>query len=176
MKNILQEFDQYLKSKGLKFSATIIGGAALNIMDVTTRVTKDVDCIDPEIPKEIKEASINFAKENPQLKLNPDKWINNGPITILKDLHNDWKFKTKVIFNGDALTLYTLDRISLLKTKLYAYCDRDTDFDDCLKLMPTADELMKCYDWVLKGDANELWPEHVKSQFKILKKVLGHEK
>jgi hypothetical protein len=175
MKNTLKKFDQFLKNRKLKFTATIIGGAALNVMEVTARVTKDVDCIDPKIPPEIKEASRDFAQENPELNLSSNHWINNGPISIIRDLDKDWRFKTQVIFQGDALTLLTLDRISLLKTKLYAYCDRDTDFDDCVNLKPTIKELDDCYDWVLNGDRSELWPAQVDSQFKILKKALGYE-
>ena len=57
MKEIIVEFDMYLESIGLTFEAVIIGGAALNILDISSRKTKDVDCLDPQIPREIKEAS-----------------------------------------------------------------------------------------------------------------------
>jgi hypothetical protein len=36
MKPVIESFDNYLNSKRLKFEAIIIGGAALNIMDVTS--------------------------------------------------------------------------------------------------------------------------------------------
>lgn len=131
MKNILYLFNKYLKEQSLKFTSVIIGGAALNVMDVTSRVTRDLD--------------------------------------------KGWRSKCVVIFKGEALTLLTLDRISLLKTKLFAFCDRDTDYDDCVKLNPTSEELEECYPWVLNAGASELWPKQVDIQFNILKKALAHE-
>lgn len=52
MKSVILEFDRFLKKRGLEFSAVVIGGAALNIMDVTTRLTKDVDLIRPTSNKQ----------------------------------------------------------------------------------------------------------------------------
>lgn len=167
MKQVIKHFDLYLKKRGLSFTATIIGGAALNIMDVTNRNTKDIDCIDPEIPDAIKKAAIEFAKTHPDLNLNANKWLNNGPISILKDLDKDWKHKTQIIFQGKAIQLSTLDRVSLLKTKLFAYCDRDTDFDDCVMLRPSKKELELCFDWVLERDGSEFWPAQVKNNLII---------
>ncbi len=36
LKDVIKEFDLYLNSKKLEFSAIVIGGAALNIMDLST--------------------------------------------------------------------------------------------------------------------------------------------
>jgi hypothetical protein len=44
---IVENFDLYLKSKNLSFSAVVIGGAALSILGVITRQTQDVDVLDP---------------------------------------------------------------------------------------------------------------------------------
>jgi len=66
-------------------------------------------------------------------------------------------------------------RTDLLKTKLFACCDRDEDFDDCLALKPTESELAKAISWVKFRDTNELWPDHVEKVFGRLKKELGHE-
>jgi hypothetical protein len=43
------QFDGYLFTQQMSFAAVIIGGAALNILDISARKTKDVDCLDPEI-------------------------------------------------------------------------------------------------------------------------------
>lgn len=171
MKLIIKSFDQYLRSKGLRFEAIVIGGAALNIMDVTNRLTRDVDLIDPRIPQEVKEASIGFLKDS-KFKLQ-ENWLNNDAISLTKDLPDKWRLRVQKIYEGKSLTLYTLGRLDLLKTKLYALCDRATDFSDCVKLAPSKKEIEECFSWVLKGDANPLWPARVNEMIGQLKQELG---
>ena len=175
MKNVIILFDKFLASRKIKFEAIIIGGAALNIMDVINRVTRDVDFLDPNIPEEIKNLSIQFAKKHQELKLDADHWINNGPRTLIRDLPKDWRNNLQKIFTGEALILWTLGRHDLLRTKLYACADRDIDYPDCIALCPTADELIVCKEWVLLGDGNPLWKERVEELYIRLKKDLGHE-
>ena len=163
MKQVIARFDSYLSYLGLDFEAIIIEGAALNIMDVIKRETKDVDFLDPEIPEKIKKASVDFALKNPDLKLAVHEWINNGPKSLTRDLPQGWR---------NALHLWTLGRLNLLRSKLYAYADRDTDYDDCIALRPTLAELDACKEWVLVGDASELWPQRVENIFKKLKEDL----
>jgi hypothetical protein len=64
--------------------------------------------------------------------------------------------------------------LDLLKTKLFAFCDRDQDLQDCIALKPTVKELEACIDWVSERDANKDWPENVRQHFALLKKRLGH--
>lgn len=173
MKDVIKEFDLYLDSKNLEFNAIVIGGAALNIMDVTTRVTKDVDLIDPEIPEEIKKASVEFITAHPEFNLDKD-WLNNGPISIIRDLPTDWRLRAVEIFKGKSIILSTLGRSDLLKTKLYALCDRGIDLADCIQLKPTLDEINEALPWVLKGDASELWPDRVNEMINALKEKLGY--
>ena len=144
-------------------------------MDVISRQTKDVDFLDPDIPEEIKKASENFAIKNPTLKLDPKNWMNNGPKTLINDLPKDWRNDLQKIYEGKSLTLWTLGRLNLLRTKLYAYADREIDYNDCIALNPTGLELDQCFAWVLKGDMSELWPERVEFIFKKLKKDLKIE-
>jgi hypothetical protein len=172
MKLEVQKFDSYLNDLGLKFEAIIIGGAALNIMDVVSRQTKDVDFLDPEIPPDIKKASEEFAIKYPDLKLNSKNWMNNGPQSLTRDLPDGWRNDLQLIYPGEALRLWTLGRLNLLRTKLYAYADRETDYDDCIALNPTLKELDECKEWVMAGDANELWPDRVNFIFQKLKEDL----
>ena len=60
-KSTLLAFDQYLAERRLQFHAVVIGGAALNLLGVVSRLTKDCDILHPEIPNEIAEASRGFA-------------------------------------------------------------------------------------------------------------------
>ena len=172
MKLTVIRFDNYLEELNLQFEAIIIGGAALNIMDVISRQTKDVDFLDPDIPLEIKQASEDFAKKNPDLNLDPKNWFNNGPQSLIRDLPKDWRSDLQEIYKGKALHLWTLGRLNLLRSKLYAYADREQDYNDCMALNPTLSELDECKEWVLAGDISELWPERVEFIFQKLKEDL----
>lgn len=58
--DIMASFDRYLEARNLHFDAVVIGGAALNLLGVVSRPTKDCDILFPEIPKEIAKASQTF--------------------------------------------------------------------------------------------------------------------
>ena len=170
---IIEEFDLYLDKKSLKFEAIIIGGAALSILHIISRMTEDVDCIDPEIPLDVKKASAEFIKANLQYGLNPDKFLNNGPISIIQTLPEGWKERTQLIFTGKALTFFTLGRIDLLKTKLDAMVHRGRDMEDVIAMKPSMEEIAECLEWVLNIDGGEHWPEMVKESFDELRSKLN---
>ncbi|MGH1467614.1 MAG: DUF6036 family nucleotidyltransferase [Bdellovibrionales bacterium] len=167
------EFDEFLSRKGLNFEGVIIGGAALLILKISDRQTRDVDCLYPEIPDEIKQASIDFSRDSKTVQVEED-WLNNGPSSLVKSLPQGWEKRLQPLFKGKALSLNTLGRADLLKTKLFAYCDRtDPDFSDLLKLKPTAKEILDSSTWVKNCDANLQWPEHVEKMFNLLKEALN---
>ena len=70
--------------------------------------------------------------------------------------------------------LHSLGRADLLKTKLFALCDRGTDLPDCVALAPTAAELAEALPWVAFQDANPDWPAHVAATLADLGRRLGH--
>lgn len=175
MKMIIIEFDKFLITKSLSFEAVIIGGAALNILDISSRKTKDVDCLDPKIPNTIKKASQEFAVQRTDLELDVN-WLNNGPETLKTDLPDGWRLRTKPLYKGQAVNLDVLGREDLLKSKLFAYCDRTTpDFEDLINLKPTVHELKDAIDWVKCRDAHQAWPSHVEKAFLVLSKALLYE-
>jgi N-acetylglucosamine-6-phosphate deacetylase len=69
--------------------------------------------------------------------------------------------------------LSTLGRADLLKTKLFALCDRGTDLSDCVALAPTAAELDEAVLWLAEQDANP-GPAHVNATSADLTRRLGH--
>jgi hypothetical protein len=170
---IIKDFDSYLNSKSLKFEAIIIGGAALSILHIITRMTEDVDCIDPEIPIEIKKASVDFISQNPKYGLNPEKFLNNGPISIIDYLPEGWRTRTIIIYRGEALIFYTLGRTDLLKTKLDAMVHRGRDMEDVIAMKPTEIELEESLNWVLSVDGGEHWPEMVRESFDELRRRIN---
>lgn len=70
--------------------------------------------------------------------------------------------------------LHTLAREDLLKTKLFALCDRGLDFQDCVALRPAAAELADALPWLEQQDVNPGWPAHVRATLANLGRRLGH--
>lgn len=174
MKDVIAAFDGFLEKRHLSFEAILIGGAVLNILDISSRKTKDVDCLDPDLDPEIKSASEIFADERDDLGLDKN-WLNNGPKTLKTDLPQGWRNRIRPLYKGNSLTLFTLGREDFLKSKLYAYCDRTTpDFEDLKDLKPTEKELSDAIHWVQQRDAHANWPTHVDKAFGILRKALGY--
>jgi hypothetical protein len=171
MKDEIRKFDEFLSRAGLTFESVIIGGAALLVLGVIDRATRDVDCLDPHISSIIKDASIEFA----QLEGLDQDWLNNGPESLKEDLPCDWKERIEIIYKGKSLTLFTLGRIDLLRSKLYAYCDRQQDLQDCLALAPTRNELLLIKPWLFERDSNPLWGDHVEQSLKLLSESLSHD-
>lgn len=171
--NTIALFDNFLSARNVRFEAVIIGGAALNVMGIISRQTADIDCLDPQIPEEILRAANEFRTSNKELRL-IDNWINNGPDGLIRDLPPDWQLRVSTIYRGKAIILHTLGRPDLLRTKLFAFCDRDIDLPDCIALKPTLEELEECFPWVSERDASPQWPKNVYIHFEELKKELGY--
>ena len=175
-KDTIAQFDRYLAQRNLRLEAVVIGGAALGLLDIVTRQTRDCDILPPELPEEILDASKEFAADmrSRQVPLRDD-WLNNGPTDVAALLPRGWQARLQPAFGGDAVILQTLGRSDLLKTKLFAYCDRGTDLADCLAFKPTAAELKKALAWLQKQDAHPDWPRHVEDSLRYLAERLGHE-
>jgi hypothetical protein len=154
----------------LRFEGVVIGGGALILAGIIDRPTKDLDFLDPEIPPEILEAAAEFAGSRPELWV---RWFNNGPRSLIRDLPPDWEEHLQLVFEGESLTLRTLGRLDLLRSKLFAYCDRQQDVDDCVALSPTSEELQICLPWLEDRDANPDWPRHVRVSMAALAKEVG---
>lgn len=141
----------------MEFEAVCIGGTALALLGIINRETQDCDILSPEIPKEIQQLSMEFAREIPNTDISlRENWLNNGPISLIRDLEAGWRERLQLAFKGEALTLFTLGRADLLRSKLFALCDRAIDRNDCFALNPTKSELMKCLPWLEARDGNPL--------------------
>lgn len=168
----IKAFDLFLTGKKLRFEGVLIGGAALNLLGIVSRETRDCDVLDPMIPKEISAAASEFGKHHSTLG---PEWLNNGPDSLKKNLPKGWANRTRVLFQGTAILFHTLAREDLIKTKLFAFCDRDIDLPDCLALKPTKDELLEAKGWVQHQDTNPRWPAHVNAKITELAERLGYE-
>lgn len=174
MRTIFEQFDAFLCRRGLRFEGVVIGGAALTAGGIVQRATRDVDCLAPPVPEAVKEAARAFVRDRPETGLDAE-WLNNGPADLAEDLPRGWRERTIPLFEGTALRLRTLGRLDLLRTKLFAYCDRQQDFNDCVALAPTAGELAECRPWVEARDGHPGWPGHVAISFRALQERMGHD-
>ena len=171
----IEAFDRHLLGLGLRFEGVVIGGSALGLMGVIQRPTRDVDILVPELSRAIASAARDFAKAQRQAGVDlQDDWFNNGPLQLGEVLPAGWRERVQRIFDGQALVLRTLGRSDLLKSKLFALCDRGTDLPDCIALAPIAEELAECMPWLELQDGNELWPAHVRATVADLARRLGH--
>jgi Nucleotidyltransferase of unknown function (DUF6036) len=168
-------FDSYLFARSLRFRGVVIGGAALNLLGVVSRVTRDCDILHPVLPDAIKAAASAFAAERRRAgELLDDQWLNNGPAALAKQLPSDWHERLHTVFAGSALELQSLGRDDLLRSKLFALCDRGLDLADCVALAPTSGELAILLPWVEQQDLNPDWPAHVRATLADLGRRLGH--
>jgi hypothetical protein len=90
MKDVIKAFDEYLATRDLEFAVVVIGGGALIVMDVIDRKTKDIDCLDPDIPEEIKSASVEFARARTDLAL----WVKG------RDANAGWPVHVEIAFKS----------------------------------------------------------------------------
>jgi hypothetical protein len=86
-RDLLERFDVFLSERGVGFEAIVVGGAALNLLGVISRATKDCDVLDPEIPPAVATAARAFAAEvRKSGETLQDDWLNNGPRSLAVDL------------------------------------------------------------------------------------------
>jgi hypothetical protein len=174
-RELLEAFDRYLADRRLRLDAVVIGGAALNLLGVIARATKDCDILDPPLPPSIVEAARSFAAELRRRGEGlQDDWLNNGPASRAAVLPPGWRDRLQPAFSGVAIQLRCLGREDLLRSKLFALCDRGFDLGDCLALAPTAEELRAILPWLEQQDGHPGWPAHVRATLADLGRRLGH--
>jgi hypothetical protein len=174
-KPILAMFDAELERAGCAFEAVVIGATALVLLGIIHRRTRDVDVLSPDIPDDVRAVALaTAAAARAQGLVLGDDWLNNGPKDLQDILPAGWRARLVRLREGRALSLWTLGRADLLKTKLFAHCDRGSDRLDCLALRPSAQELREAMPWVQAQDAHPGWPDHVRATLAALGEELGH--
>ncbi len=174
-KETITAFDSFLAERGLSLEAVVIGGAALGLLGVVSRQTRDCDILYPKLPQAIEDAAKAFAKTRSKGgDLLADDWLNNGPSSLTDALPTGWKDRLQVAYQGKTITLHSLGRIDLLRSKLFALCDRGIDLQDCIALAPIVSELEEISPWLEEQDANPDWPAHTRATLDDLKRRLSH--
>lgn len=131
---VIPMFDSFLAERAAgQLDLVVVGGTALNLLRVVQRETRDCDVLAPTLAETVLQLSREFARAQRSAgeKL-VDEWLNNGPASLVKQLPDGWEARLVDVFAGSVLTLRTLGRSDLLKTKLFAFCDRGFDEEDRL--------------------------------------------
>lgn len=172
---MIPRFDAFLASQDLLLEAIVTGGAALALLGIIDRQTRDCDLIEPDLPPALRAAARDFAAaQREQGEALRDDWLNNGPASLGPLLPKGWRDRLQPIYQGKALQLWSLGRSELLLAKLWALCDRGLDLGDCLALQPSPDELAQAEAWIALQDLNLQWPAHVRATLEDLARRLGH--
>lgn len=173
--DLLPRFDANLAERSLRLEGVVIGGAALALMGLISRETRDCDLLEPPLDPTVAQAARDFARARQLLgEVLREDWLNNGPASLGPLLPQGWRDRLQVVYQGRAMLLWTLGRPELLLAKLFALCDRGLDLPDCLALTPTSEELAEAKPWVTAQDLNPDWPAHVEATFRDLARRLGH--
>ncbi len=142
----LEAFDALLGVRGLRLDGVVIGGAALSLLGVISRETKDFDILSPPLDSRVLEASkVLAAQIRRKGGVLSDDWLNNGPATLASDLPAGWEARLQLVFRAD-----------------------------CIALRPMANELVELLPWLEVRDLHPGWPAHVRETVEDLGRRLGH--
>ncbi len=153
-----------LAAEGHTAAIVIVGGAALNLLGVVARSTRDVDVLAvatapgkalrrPEpLPAPLAKAVARVARD---LELSPD-WL-NAQVAGQWDTGLPPGLETRVAWKRyGGLAVGIADRRDIVFFKLYAAADdvgtQSRHFQDLLALAPTAEELGAAASWVKEQD------------------------
>jgi hypothetical protein len=169
VEDALQSVGELLEEAGERFAIVIIGGAALQLLGVISRNTRDVDVIafaEPpttrarlarpaaHLPAPLQRAILAVAKDRNL----PENWLNAGPA-------GQWNlpsplppgFESRVAWRSfAALDVGIPDRLDFIGFKLEAAADQlntqepnsNRHFNDLQALAPTPDEFEVAARWV----------------------------
>ncbi len=158
----LRRVGELLEADGERFSVVVIGGAALQLLGIISRATRDVDIVafaaspaelrdlrrPPEpLPRALASAIAQVARDFGL----PENWMNRGPAAQW-DIGLPPGFSERVHWRRyGGLDIGLADRLDLICLKLEAAADQPTDdsrhFRDLIALACTDDELTKAAAW-----------------------------
>ncbi len=98
-------------------------------------------------------------------------WLNTGPADqVLAGLPEGFLSRLTRHDYGARVTIYFPGRLDLIHRKLFAIMDQGPGrhVRDLMALQPTDDEILVAARWVLTQDADEFFPEIVKTALKDL--------
>lgn len=162
---------------------SLCGGAALIVLGLSQRATKDVDIValadDARTlfaPGPLPEHLLQAAKEVALTMTLATDWLNNGPSRdegglFQMGLPEGFAARLHARTYGTHLTVYFIDRIDQIHFKLYAAVDRGGYYTSDLEMLaPTDGELIDAARWAMTHD----FSPGFRSLLKALLESLGH--
>jgi hypothetical protein len=153
-----------------RWNLVVCGGAALAILNLIPRTTKDIGVIGQFTEDHIEYACFDskFSEQisiiSELLNLPPD-WINTGPESFIQSGLPPGLLKRLILKKyGKNLTIGFIGRYDQIFLKLYASVDRGGyHVDDLIKLKPSENELLEACKWVCEQDASKEFAALLKS-------------
>lgn len=171
IENALRSVGELLAAAGESYAIVILGGAALNLLGVVDRTTRDVDIVAfasrtgvrtesalEMPPKPFPEALANaIATVARDFGLDPG-WLNTGP-SLQMNAGLPTGFASRLEWRRfGALGVGIASRTDLITFKLFAAADsgpHSRHMHDLLRLRPTDEQLSTAAEWVKTQDANQ---------------------
>ena len=162
-----------LVSPEKNWNLVVCGGAALAVLNLVQRTTKDIDVIGQFIEDRIEYAGFD-TKFKEQMSIIaelfnlPIDWINTGPESFIRSGLPPGLLKRLTLKKyGKNLNIGFISRHDQIFFKLYASIDRGGyHVDDLIKLKPTEKELLYACKWVCEQDTSEVFAALLQSMLK----------
>lgn len=168
---------QLLEERGERYALLAIGGAALQLLGLITRPTRDIDVaalVERRrlVPFATLPAPLQRAVEDTATVLHmPTTWFNAGPRSLMEFGLPDGVLERADERHWGGLTLYIADRRDQIFFKLYAAVDqgpRSKHFEDLRRLGATAEELRAAAQWTRTHDTSEGFRHELRSALRSL--------
>lgn len=152
------------------WNLVVCGGAALAVLNLVQRTTKDIDVIG-----QFKDGQIEYTGFDSKFKEQisivavlfnlPSDWINTRPESFIRSGLPPGLLQRLILKKyGKNLTIGFISRYDQIFLKLYASVDRGGyHVDDLIKLKPTEEELSDACKWVCEQDTSEAFAVLLKS-------------
>ncbi len=181
IEELLIAVGELLEARGAGCSVVVVGGAALSLLGLVDRTTRDVDVVakkeaktflppDP-LPQPLVSAIKTVARDFGL----PEDWMNTQiasqwPQELPKFLfyHLEWR-------KYGGLEVGIVGRPTLIALKLHAAVDRDMEsvhYQDLIALRPTEAELSEAKRSVLTQDSGEEFPQLVDEVIAHVRKAI----
>ena len=162
----LSALGEVLESRGTAVDIVAVGGGALSLLGLISRVTKDIDIVAlmcdgglvsaKSLPLELEQARNDVASA---LGL-PVDWLNAGPSQLLDFGLPDGFEKRMITRHFQGLTIRLAGRLDQVFFKFYAAVDRgprSKHVADLQQLKPTNEELVKAAEWARGHDPRRVF-------------------
>lgn len=177
LERALQTLGEALAVRGLRFDVAVVGGAALLLMGLGSRITKDVDVVAlveddqlvavSSLPAPLAQAAHDVAAD---LGL-PAGWLNAGPASLVRlGLPDGFLARSRTIHYG-GLTVRVAARQDQIYFKLYAAVDQgpaSKHLADLQALEPSDKELLSAATWCRSHDPSPGFVQMLEATLKHL--------